>query len=126
MAKGKKGKGGKAPPPEVLDVRRYQIQASIAEERFNTLRLESREQKELLKTRTARLESTTQETDDLYTYLDSQMLTSARERQGYESRLRQGERKRKEELADMTQQMEVQQMTAVDGKRRYLQCSRKT
>ena len=59
MAKGKKGKGGKAPPPEVLDVRRYQIQASIAEERFSTLRLESREQKELLKTRTARLESTT-------------------------------------------------------------------
>ena len=98
--------------PEMLDVRKYQIAASIAEERTETLRVMQGEQISLLTDRTTKLDRAAQETDELYTYLDTQMLTSARERQGYEAQLRQAERRRKEELADLTTRMELQQATA--------------
>ena len=100
--------------PEMLDVRKYQIAASIAEERTETLRVMQGEQISLLTDRTTKLDRAAQETDELYTYLDTQMLTSARERQGYEAQLRQAERRRKEELADLTTRMELQQATASD------------
>ena len=100
--------------PEMLDVRKYQIAASVAEERTETLRVMQGEQISLLTDRTAKLDRAAQETDELYTYLDTQMLTSARERQGYEAQLRQAERRRKEELADLTARMELQQATASD------------
>ena len=114
--KGSKGKlSAKALSPEMVDVRQYQIAASIAMERVESLRVVQVEQKSLLTDRTSKLDRSVQETDELYTYLDTQMLTSARERQGYEGQLRQAERKRKAELADLNARMELQQATASDA-----------
>ena len=98
--------------PEMLDVRKYQIAASIAEERSEMLRAMQEQQTSLLADRTTKLDRAAEETNELYTYLDTQMLASARERQGYEAQLRQAERRRKEELADLTTRMELQQATA--------------
>ena len=96
----------------MLDVRKYQIAASIAEERSEMLRAMQEQQTSLLADRTTKLDRAAEETNELYTYLDTQMLASARERQGYEAQLRQAERRRKEELADLTTRMELQQATA--------------
>ena len=117
MAPKKKGGSAKkkaAVPqtPEMLDVRKYQIAASIAEERSEILRAMQEQQTSLLADRTTKLDRAAEETNELYTYLDTQMLASARERQGYEAQLRQAERRRKEELADLTTRMELQQTTA--------------
>lgn len=98
--------------PEMLDVRKYQIAASIADERSEMLRSMQEQQTRLLADRTTKLDRAAEETNELYTYLDTQMLASARERQGYEAQLRQAERRRKEELADLTTRMELQQATA--------------
>lgn len=119
MAPKKKGaakpkKAAVVQTPEMLDVRKYQIEASIADARTDTLRVMQGEQMSLLTDRTTKLDRAAEETDELYTYLDTQMLTSARERQGYEAQLRQAERRRKEELADLSARMELQQATASD------------
>ena len=76
------------------------------------LRAMQEQQTSLLADRTTKLDRAAEETNELYTYLDTQMLASARERQGYEAQLRQAERRRKEELADLTTRMELQQATA--------------
>ena len=53
------------------------------------LRAMQEQQTSLLADRTTKLDRAAEETNELYTYLDTQMLASARERQGYEAQLRQ-------------------------------------
>ena len=84
------GKGKKAapPPPEAIDVEKYRLTAELAVADSEAMRRLTAEQKRKMQSLADASARQTAETDELYEYLDAQLLATSRERHENEAKLR--------------------------------------
>lgn len=109
---GKKSKKAAPPTKEEADLEKYRIYSDVANveaERLRTLYSQTREQ---LQNATELHEDTMVERDDMYQYIDAQLLHAARDRQTNETTLRQLQHDAEEERNDMQDRLEKQQHTS--------------
>lgn len=109
----KKGKGKAAePPPEAIDVERMKLQAELAHRDAEDDRQRAAAaQLRVEEMSTARAEQST-EVDELYQYLDAQMLSSARDRQANEAALREAQEEATRKQNELQTQMREAQEEA--------------
>lgn len=109
-------KSKKVTPPskEELDIQQLQIRTEHAIATAAELRQRTVVQQEAAAQARSAIERQTEEVDEIYTYLDTQMLHSARERYDYEMRYRREVKERAAEVSALQQLLEVQAAQAVE------------
>lgn len=117
MPPAKKGKVKKAAVPptrEELDIQELQIRTEHAITTAADLRQQAIVRQEEASDARNAIVRQTEEVDEMYTYLDTQMLHSARERYDYERRYRQEVKDRAAEVAGLLHRLNNQSSQGVD------------
>jgi hypothetical protein len=83
----KKKKGAPPPTQEELDVEKFRLTADLAVADAEELRRQSARQQQMLQETDETVKVSKEEQDELYEYLDAQMLSTARDRQANEAAL---------------------------------------
>ena len=102
---GKKGKAAE-PTPEELDVEKYRITADLAVADANELRQKTEQQQHHLESMQAAIMDSNVEAEEVYQYLDAQMLAQGKERLTNETELRQAKVDAQRTQADLQRQLE--------------------
>jgi len=110
----RKSKKVSPPSKEELDIQQLQIRTEHAIATAAELRQRTVVQQEAAAQARSAIERQTEEVDEIYTYLDTQMLHSARERYDYEMRYRREVKERAAEVSALQQLLEVQAAQAVE------------
>ena len=105
MGKGKKGKAAE-PTPEELDVEKYRITADIAAADANELRHKNAQQQHHLESMQAAVMDSAVDTEEVYQYLDAQMLAQGRERLTSEAELLQAKAEAQRTQGELQRQLE--------------------
>ena len=109
---GKKGKGKQPPSNEEIDIEKYRVNADIANWDARRVRaLYERSTKELQQSMATQREQAA-EREDLYEYVDAQMLHTARDRLANEIALRQFQTDADRERASLQQRLGDQERSA--------------